>query len=102
MRASGLQLGLQAAPKALADCHTNMALVNVGSQDASNLLRRPAHDLGSFVAAQPGKDQLRAKRAPQIVHVLLFGRPGLRISVDDVCVITNSVEACPKSIACPR
>ena len=38
MRATGLQLGLHAAPKTLADCHTNVALVNAGSPDASNLL----------------------------------------------------------------
>ena len=98
MRAPGLQLGSQAAPKALADCHTNVALVNVGSPDASNLPGRPAHDVSDFFVGLMGKDQLGAKGPAKVVDMLLFGRSGFWIDMDDVGVIAHPVEACSKPI----
>lgn len=99
MRACGLQLGLQAAPKALADCHTNVALVNVGSPDASNLLGRPAHDISDFLVGLIRKDQLGAEGSAKVMDVLLPRRSGLWIDMDDVGVITHPVEARSKSVA---
>ena len=89
MRARGLQLDLHAAPKALADCHTNVSLVNVGSPDPANLVGRPAHTVGSLFVGLVRKDQLGAEDAAKVVDLLLFARAGLWISMDEVGVITN-------------
>ena len=99
MRARSSQLGIQAAPKALADCHTNVGLVNVGSPDASNLLGRRAQDVSDFIVGFIGKDQLGAEDPAKVMDVFFRRRSGLWIDMDYVGVITHPVEARSKSVA---
>ena len=49
---NGLQRGLQAAPKARAHCHINVALVNVASPNARDLTWLPSHDSGHLLIGQ--------------------------------------------------
>nr|WP_166177447.1 hypothetical protein [Altererythrobacter segetis] len=59
----GLQSGLQPVPQTLADCHSDLPLVNTNAPDAAGLVWRPAHDIGDLLIGETCLERFGAKRA---------------------------------------
>ena len=98
---SGLHHDLQRARKPASGCHNNTALVNINPADACDLIWRPSHDACCLLIGQIGKNELGAKRVPDIVEMLGLGLAGLGVDMPDVCCIANAVEAGSKPITRP-
>ncbi len=75
----------------LADCHSDLPLVNINAPDAADLIRRPAHDVRDLFVGETCLEQFRAERAAQIVNVLGPLCPVV-VGMKDASLAANAIE----------
>jgi hypothetical protein len=92
----------------LADCHNDLALVNIRAANSINLIRRPTHQLCEFMIGQRLalrrclKDQLGNVGSSKIVKMLAANFAALRINMVDLSSVPDFVESPAEPVASPR